>query len=163
MAGFAVSINGWIWVSTEDEYTIKVVNRTLGALVLHEITAHRIEQWKRERLSSRWRAQGQKGSNPVKPATVNRELDTLKSIFSKAVEWGVLLETRNGRMRRVPISSTLGAVLERLPKISPWVFSSPRSGEANTAPGVRHMLNRAVARAGLRIGDVTFTRCDTRR
>jgi integrase len=161
----------------------------------------------------------------VRPATVNRELDTLRSILSRAVEWGVIvesparnvkrlkldnrrtrildgaeqaallagctgrklralvqvalvtgarlgellalswdqcrdgfvtfLETKNGRMRRIPISPTLAAVLERLPRVSEWVFSSPRTGEAYTATGIRHMFNRAVVRAGLVRGEVT--------
>jgi hypothetical protein len=71
-----------------DREILKTLNRAFGALVLHEITSHRIEQWKRERLAGKWRAHGQTSSpNPLKPATVNRELDTLKSILSKAVEW----------------------------------------------------------------------------
>ncbi len=66
-----------------------MLNRAFGSLILHEITAHRIEQFKRERLAGKWRAHGQKSAaKPLKPATVNRELDTLRGIFSKAVEWG---------------------------------------------------------------------------
>jgi integrase len=59
------------------------------------------------------------------------------------------LETKNGRMRQIPISPTLTAVLDRLPKLRPWVFASPRTGESYTPSGVRHMFDRAVARAGL--------------
>lgn len=56
-----------------------VLNRYFGGVLLHELTAHRIEQFKRERLAGRWRACGQKSAaKPVRPATVNRELDTLR-------------------------------------------------------------------------------------
>jgi integrase len=79
-----------------------------------------------------------------------------------ALSWGqcdegflTFLETKNGRMRRVPISGTLEAILKRLPRVSADVFASPRSGKAYTPTGVRHMFNRAVVRAGLG-RDVTF-------
>jgi hypothetical protein len=71
-----------------DREILRTLNRAFGSLILHEITAHRIEQWKRERLAGKWRAHGQKSNpNPLKPGTVNRELDTLKSILAKAEEW----------------------------------------------------------------------------
>jgi hypothetical protein len=65
-----------------DGEALKAANRAFGSVLLHEITSHRIEQYKRERLAGRW-GEGK----PLAPATVNRELDTLRSIFSKAVEW----------------------------------------------------------------------------
>lgn len=126
----------------------------------------------------------------IRPGTVNRELDKLRSILSKAVEWGKLLEhpmrnvkrlrvenrqsilsereqhdllkacplkmralvtlalitgarvgqllalrwadvsddaltfleTKNGRIRRIPISVPIRAVLDALPKLHPWVL-----------------------------------------
>ena len=65
-----------------------MLNRSFGSLILHEITAHRIEQFKRERLAGKWRGHQQTSApRPLKPGTVNRELDTLRSVFSKAVEW----------------------------------------------------------------------------
>jgi len=68
-----------------------------GAVILHEITPHRIEQFKRNRLNGNWRAFRQKESaRRIKPATVNRELDTLKSILSKAVEWKYLVDSPPG-------------------------------------------------------------------
>jgi len=76
-----------------DRYIVDVLNRSFGSLILHEITAHRIEQFKRERLAGKW--QGHKHTSTpktIQPATVNRELDTLSHIFTKAVEWGKLRE-----------------------------------------------------------------------
>ena len=37
-----------------DQQIVGRLNRTFGGLILHEITQHRIEQWKRERLSETW-------------------------------------------------------------------------------------------------------------
>ena len=38
-----------------DREIVKVLNRAFGSLILHEITAFRIEQFKRERLAGKWR------------------------------------------------------------------------------------------------------------
>ncbi len=54
---------------------------------IHEITTWDIERWKVKR----------KGE--VKPATVNRELATLKSMLSKAVEWGRLKESPTRKIK----------------------------------------------------------------
>lgn len=95
-----------------DRRIIELLNRTFGGLVLHEITAHRIEQWKRERLAGKWRAHGQtSAANPVKPGTVNRELDCLKSILSKAVEWGKLLESPGRRVQRLKVDNRRTRIL----------------------------------------------------
>jgi integrase len=67
---------------------VKTLRRVFGPVFLHEITTHRIEQFKRDRLAGCWRAHRQvSAGKPVKPGTVNRELDTLRVIFAKAVEW----------------------------------------------------------------------------
>ena len=69
-----------------DREIVKTLDRYFGSLMLHEITPHGIEQFKRERLSGRWRGhQHRIAPKPIQPGTVNRELDTLKSILSKAV------------------------------------------------------------------------------
>ena len=71
------------------------------------------EGWfKRERLTGRWRAYRQKRSpKPVKPATVNRELDTLKSIFSKAVEWGKLIDSPARGVKRLAVENRRTRIL----------------------------------------------------
>jgi hypothetical protein len=95
-----------------DREIIRVLNRAFGSLILHEITAHRIEQFKRERLTGRWRAHGAKGgSKPIQPATVNRELDTLKSVLSKAVEWGKLLESPARNVKRLKVDNRRTRIL----------------------------------------------------
>ena len=81
-------------------------------LILHEITAHRIEQWKRERLAGKWRAAGQVSApKGIRPATVNRELDTLRAMLAKAVEWGYLLESPVTRVKRLRLDNRRTRVL----------------------------------------------------
>jgi integrase len=185
-----------------DRESVKVLNRYFGDVLLHEITAHRIEQFKRDRGAGVCRSHRQKSApRPVKPGTVNRELDTLRSILSKAVEWKVLvaspavgvkrirventrtrvlsldeqrrllqackgvklrayvelllitgaragellqltwddvadghltfLQTKNGRPRQVPIGRSIATVLQRLPRVFPWVFASTAADRAH--------------------------------
>jgi len=184
-----------------------------------------IEQFKRDRLNGTWRAFRQKtNANPVKPGTVNRELDTLKSILSKAVEWKYLVDspargvkrfrlqnrrtrilspdeqrrlldacvkmpklqallklalitgarigelltlrwedcqdgyltfwhTKNGKVRRIPITETLAALLTSRPRIHPWVFTNAKTGKPYTT--IRKVFERALKRAKITTGDVT--------
>jgi integrase len=90
-----VDVNMQPSTAAREREIIKTLHRVLGAgTLLHEITAYRVEQFKRDRLAGRWRAHRQVSSaKPVKPGTVNRELDTLRLIFAKAVEWRKLAET----------------------------------------------------------------------
>jgi integrase len=95
-----------------DREIIKVLNRTFGSVILHELTAHRIEQFKRERLAGKWRGHKTTGTpKPIRPATVNRELDTLKSILSKAVEWGKLLENPAKAVKRLKVDNRRTRIL----------------------------------------------------
>jgi len=95
-----------------DREILRVLNQCFGPLVLHEITMHRIEQFKRERLAGRWRGHGQTGTpKSIQPGTVNRELDTLKSILSKAVEWGKLIESPARRVRRLKVDNRRTRIL----------------------------------------------------
>jgi integrase len=112
-----------------DREMAKTLNRFFGPLVLSDITAHGVQQFMRDRLSGRWRAFRQKKSaKPVKPATVNRELDTLKSVFSKAVEWNYLVDSPARGIKRFKVQNRrtrilsedeqrrLVAACERIPK-----------------------------------------------
>jgi hypothetical protein len=95
-----------------DREILKVLNRAFGSLLLHELTSHRIEQFKRERLAGKWKARGQtSAAKPLKPATVNRELDTLKSILSKAVEWRKLLESPARGVKRLKVENRRTRIL----------------------------------------------------
>lgn len=63
-------------------------------------------------LAGKWRAHGQAGaSNAIKPATVNRELDVFKSVLSKAVEWGKLLDSPARRVKRLRVDNRSTRVL----------------------------------------------------
>ncbi len=88
-----------------------MLNRAFGSLLLHEITAHRIEQYKRERLVGKWRGHLHASAKPIRPATVNRELDTLRGIFSKAVEWGKLLEHPMRPVKRLKVDNRRTRIL----------------------------------------------------
>ena len=95
-----------------DREIIRSLNRAFGSLILHEITSHRIEQWKRERLAGKWRAHGQTSNpKPLRPGTVNRELDTLKSILSKAVEWRKLLDSPARGVKRLKVDNRRTRIL----------------------------------------------------
>ena len=63
----------------------------LGNRFLTEITPEDIEKYKVARTGH------------VKPATVNRELDIIKTLFAKALEWGYVRDniTRNIKKRKV--------------------------------------------------------------
>ncbi len=202
-----------------DREILDRLTEMFGGLLLKDLTGHRIEQWKRERLDGRWKAHGQKKpAKPVQPATVNRELDTLRLMLNKAVEWHKLLvspcagvkrfkvkngrtrillpdeerrllaacprklglfvrlalatgaragellrltwedvgedelvlwETKNGEVRRLPITSGVRAVLDALPRRHPHLFTNATTGKPYTTNGLRHVYRRACVRAGL--------------
>ena len=95
-----------------DRELLTSLGRFFGPLLLRELTAHRIEQWKRERLAGRWRGHLQTGkTKAIQPATVNRELDTLKSMLSKAVEWGKLLESPARNVKRLRVENRRTRIL----------------------------------------------------
>ncbi len=95
-----------------DVEIVKVLNRAFGLVLLHEVTAHRIEQFKRERLAGKWRSHGYTGpAKSIQPGTVNRELDTLRGIFSKAVEWRKLHEHPMGAVRRFKVDNRRTRIL----------------------------------------------------
>jgi hypothetical protein len=98
--------------ATRDREILKTLNRFFGPIILHEITPHRIDQFKRDRLNGTWRAFKQKRSaKPVKPGTVNRELDTLKSILSKAVEWKYLVDSPARGVKRFRLENRRTRIL----------------------------------------------------
>lgn len=95
-----------------DREIIANLNRAFGSIVLHELAPMRIEQYKRERLAGRWRGKGYTGaSKPIKPATVNRELDTLQSLLSKAVEWKYLREHPMAGVQKLKVKNRRTRIL----------------------------------------------------
>jgi integrase len=61
----------------------------LGDLMLSRITVKHVEDHKRQRLDA------------VAPSTVNRELNTLKNLFRKAVEWGYLTQSPTAEVKKI--------------------------------------------------------------
>ena len=95
-----------------DREIIRTLNRFFGSVLLHELTSHRIEQFKRERLRGTWKAhRQQRPAKPIQPGTVNRELDTLKSILSKAVEWGKVIDSPARRVKRLRVDNRRTRIL----------------------------------------------------
>lgn len=62
-----------------DKHQLKAIEPFLGHKYLHEITVLDLERFRSERLK-----------NGKKPSTVNRNMSLIKSIFNRAVEWGML-------------------------------------------------------------------------
>jgi hypothetical protein len=88
-----VDVNMQPETAQRERKIVKTFNRYWGSTLLHEISGHRIEQFKRDRLAGRWRAHRQVSrAKTIKPSTVNRELDTLRLIFNKALAWNNLAE-----------------------------------------------------------------------
>jgi len=74
-------------------YQIKKFKINFADKRLAEITVKDIEEWK-----SRYAA-------AVKPASVNRHLDTLKTLFAKAVEWGKLKGNVVSKVKRLRVDN----------------------------------------------------------
>jgi integrase len=76
---------------TREMSMMRSLDREFGEKFLHTITSFDIEGWKvKRKKANREKA---KKKREVKPATVNRELAVLKTLFNKAVEWGKLKES----------------------------------------------------------------------
>ena len=72
---------------TADKHNIKCLKSFFSGLYLHEITAHKVQTFKSER-SKTVRVLESGKTKAITPATVNRQLTCLKSIFNKAASWG---------------------------------------------------------------------------
>ena len=96
---------------------------------LHAITTRDIENYKTERLRA------------VKPQTTNRELNKLKHLFRKAIEWGYIKENLAKQVKkiRVPVNSPrfldkeevgrlLDACKDHAPEIYPLVVMALHTG-----------------------------------
>jgi len=71
-----------------DELSLKNLKRFFEGRTLQEIGPEQVERFKAQRKTdtvSRFKATKK---TPIAPATINRELACLKTLFSKALEWG---------------------------------------------------------------------------
>jgi integrase len=71
-----------------DEASLNVLKKFLKSDTLQSIGPEKVERFKAKRKTE------------VKPATVNRELSCLKTLFNKAVEWGKLEESSLGAVKK---------------------------------------------------------------
>jgi integrase len=62
-------------------------------------------------------------------------------------------QTKNGKIRRIPITNTIAAVLVSRPRIHPWVFTNAKTEKPYTT--IRRVFERALERAKITTGDVT--------
>ncbi len=73
--------------NTADKHNIKVLKAFFGGLCLDEITAHKVQTFKSERVKA-FRTLSDGSTKLITPTTVNRQLTCLKSMFNKAIAWG---------------------------------------------------------------------------
>ena len=71
-----------------DEASLNVLKKFFKTDTLQSIGPEKVERFKAKRKAE------------VKPATVNRELACLKTLFNKAVEWGKLEESSLGAVKK---------------------------------------------------------------
>jgi integrase len=132
-----------------DQFSVKVLSEFFGAKKLRDITAHDVELYREVRLS-----QDTKRGSKLSPASVNRELACLRTLFNKAVLWGKLEESpmngvkknreSNGRMRVLTFEEELRLIENAAPHLRPILVVLLNTG-----------LRRGEA-LGLRWGDVDF-------
>lgn len=79
---------------------------TFGPMKLIDITREAVERYQSERQTEKRlpKKEGGECGGAVKPATVNRELATLKHMFSKAEEWGLIPDSSLKGIRRVKLA-----------------------------------------------------------
>ncbi|MCA0403938.1 MAG: recombinase, partial [Proteobacteria bacterium] len=75
---------------------------------MNEITPSIIEQWRIKRLN-----------DGISNATLNRDIGTLKSLFTKAVEWGFIKENT---LKKLKLSK-----IDRAPKVRYLSFDEERN------------------------------------
>jgi integrase len=82
-------------------YTLNQLEAEFGTMALADLSAFRIEKWKLAR------------SKVVKPGTVNRELNVLKAMLAKAVEWKLLDMNPARDVKRFKVNDARTRYLER--------------------------------------------------
>ena len=127
-----------------DVYNLRNITPFFKGRNLYEITTHDIEKYKAERSKKEIILAGRPGCvKLISPATVNRDLATIKTMLNKAVEWGKLenspaknvkfLREPNGRLRyleKEEIKRLLSNCSARIkPIVILAVFTGMRRGE----------------------------------
>lgn len=86
----AARINKKASSAKRNEAAIKVLGRKFDGMLLGDINAFHAEQHKKERKL-----------DDVKPATINRELSTLRNMLNIAVDWGYLSQNPLKRVKQL--------------------------------------------------------------
>ena len=127
-----------------DREIVRILERGFGSMLLHEITAFRIEQYKRERLEGKWRGHNHTAAKPIRPGTVNRELDTLRGLFSKAVEWKQLREHPMVGVKRLKVDNRRLRILTEAEQLA----------LLKACPGQTAAIVRLALITGARVGEL---------
>lgn len=70
-------------------------------------------------VAGKWRGHKHTSApKPIRPGTVNRELDTIRSLFSKAVEWGQLLEHPMRAVKRLKVDNRRTRILTEAEQVA---------------------------------------------
>lgn len=85
-----------------DTANLKSLKRYLSGKLLHEITPLDVEKYKKRRLDE-----------GVKQSTVNRALTTLKCLYNRAIEWGVIENNPAKNVRQYPENNKRLRYLEK--------------------------------------------------
>jgi len=116
-----------------DEFNLKTILLFFKNKYLHDITAQDVEEYKAARSNDVF------GDNKkIQPATVNRELATIKTMFAKAIAWGKLqnnpaksvqfLREPEGRLRFLEKEEIVKLLAACSEKIKPVVVVALNTG-----------------------------------
>ena len=99
------------FVQNQKGYLVKKIyvaalDREFGAMKLHNFSLALVEVWQSKLLSAPRPPTKKEGENrpPLKPASVNRHVGTLKHMFQKAVDWEMVSEDVAKRVRKMKIT-----------------------------------------------------------
>ncbi len=83
------------------------ITEDLGALPLRELNLECVEEWQSRLALSTKKARTEKKEKPTErlsPITVNRHLQTLKAMMTKACDWNLLSERRLREVRKIRLT-----------------------------------------------------------
>ncbi len=123
---------------TADKCNIKVLKEFFSGLYLNEITPHKVQTFKSERAQTVYPLKDGKAKT-ITPATVNRQLTCLKSMFNKAIAWGKfnganpvkgikLFKENNSRLRFLEQEEITKLLANCIPLVKPIVVIAINTG-----------------------------------